>query len=311
MKKWVPICVALALAAGVQAELVQNYDFTGSTESPWSHAGYVAWSGSWVDLTDNYGRTTGWGDGVSWSNSYFMQDLSATFQSNTVYSMTVEWRDPTGQGTAAQLVLYETTGYADVATSLTSIPPANVWVTDTLVFDTASDPTLVGKGIGVAVRNQHTGGGWMDLNYVSLVIASAATDPDPENGTTVDPVVTVQLSWAYPPAGTYTSQVYLGTPNIGSATLLPDADDTDTVVDVSLSASSNYQWPVDITDTGTGQTITGEVWSFQTVSSPSDSEVTINPDVTHQTFEGFGVGTMDQFIPYWYTVWSSCLSAMI
>jgi O-glycosyl hydrolase len=47
------------------------------------------------------------------------------------------------------------------------------------------------------------------------------------------------------------------------------------------------------------------VWSFQTTSASSDSDVTIDPEVTHQTFEGFGVGTMDQFIPYWYTVWSS------
>jgi hypothetical protein len=305
MKNWVYALIVLISVAGVQAELVQNYDFTGSTDSPWAHNGYTAWGGSWVDLTDDYGRTTGWGDGSSWSNSYFMQDLSATFQANTVYTMTVQWRDSTGQGTNAQLVLYETSAYADVASVFTGIPAANVWVTNTLVFDTASDPSIVGKNIGVAVRNHSLTGGWMDLNYVSLDIAADAGDPSPADGSTVDPVVTDQLSWTYPPTGTYTSEVYLGTPNIGSAVLLPDADDTDTVVDVSLSASSNYQWRVDITDTGTGQTITGEVWSFQTVSSPSDSEVTINPDVTHQTFEGFGVGTMDQFIPYWYTVWSS------
>jgi galactan endo-1,6-beta-galactosidase len=47
------------------------------------------------------------------------------------------------------------------------------------------------------------------------------------------------------------------------------------------------------------------VWSFQTDSAPTASDVAIDPDVKHQTFEGFGVGTMDQFIPYWYNVWSS------
>ena len=35
------------------------------------------------------------------------------------------------------------------------------------------------------------------------------------------------------------------------------------------------------------------------------NDVTIQPQVRHQTFEGFGAGTMDQFVPYWYTVWPS------
>jgi O-glycosyl hydrolase len=35
------------------------------------------------------------------------------------------------------------------------------------------------------------------------------------------------------------------------------------------------------------------------------NDVTIDPEVRYQKFEGFGQGGMDQFIPYWYNVWSS------
>ena len=253
MKKWVHISIILALVASVQAELVQNYDFTGSTENPWSHTGYVAWGGSWVDLTDNYFRGAGWGSD-SWTNNAVWQDTGATFAANTVYIMTAEWRDGSTDLNNVQLVIFDATTSADVKKATTG-PPGSGWNVDTLILDTASYPSIIGHNIGVAVRNASSVGSWMDVNYISLVVAGGAYLPVPDDGASVDPVVTSQLSWTYPPVpvGNQTSKVYLGTPNIGSATLLPDGDDTDNAVAISsLAPSTIYEWRVDVVDSGAG-----------------------------------------------------------
>lgn len=166
------MCLVALAAPAVTAELVQNYDFSGADESPWLHAGY--W-GSWVDLADDYYRGAGWGDGISWTNNYVYQDTGAVFQANTVYTMEIEWRDGTGAAAGSfnnvQLVLNETTGWTDVAAILSGPNVGGLtWQKATLVFDTATNPSVVGRGIGVGVRNMDlVVGAWMDVNYVSLV----------------------------------------------------------------------------------------------------------------------------------------------
>ena len=178
MKKLVMMCLVVSLVSVASAELVQNSDFSGVDETPWLHVGY--W-GSWVDLVDDYYRGAGYGDGISWSNNYVYQDTGATFQANTVYTMTIEWRDGLGSvaGTLdnVQLALSETTGWSDVATSLSGPNIGGLtWQPATLVFDTATDPSVVGKGISVGVRNMDiVGGAWMDVNSVSLTVPEPAT----------------------------------------------------------------------------------------------------------------------------------------
>ncbi|MFZ9012238.1 MAG: PEP-CTERM sorting domain-containing protein [Anaerohalosphaeraceae bacterium] len=184
MKKVLIVCLVVSLVSVASAELVQNYDFSGADETPWLHSGYAGWGGSWVDLTDDYFRGAGWGDGISWSNNYVYQDTGAVFAADTVYTMTIEWRDGVGSAAGAfdnvQLALGETTGWSDVAVSLSGPNVGGLtWQTASLVFDTATDPSLVGKGISVGVRNMDlVGGAWMDVNYVSLT-----PDPIPEPAT--------------------------------------------------------------------------------------------------------------------------------
>ncbi|MHC5116268.1 MAG: PEP-CTERM sorting domain-containing protein [Planctomycetota bacterium] len=180
MKKLVMMCLVVSLVSVASAELVQNYDFSGVDETPWGHAGYAGWGGSWVDLTDDYFRGSGWGDGISWSNNYVFQETGSTFAANTVYTMEIEWRDPLGAPgnlDNVQLAISETTGWTDVATSLSGPNiGTNVWQTATLVFDTATNPGIVGSGISVGVRNMDiAGGAWMDVNSVSLTIPEPAT----------------------------------------------------------------------------------------------------------------------------------------
>ena len=177
------MCLVVSLVSVASAELVQNSDFSGVDETPWGHAGYAGWGGSWVDLTDDYFRGAGWSDGVAWANNYVYQDTGATFAADTVYTLEIEWRE--GAGAAAgsldnvQLSLAETTGWTDVATSLSG-PNAGglVWQTSTLVFDTASNPGIVGSGISVGARNFDLSGAWMDVNYMTLT-----PDPIPEPAT--------------------------------------------------------------------------------------------------------------------------------
>jgi hypothetical protein len=175
MKKALIVCLAVLVAPAALANLVQNHDFSGADETPWLHAGYGPWGGSWVDLTDDYFRGVGWGDGIEWSNNYVYQDTGATFAPNTVYTLEIEWRDGTGAAAATfdnvQLVLSETTGWTDVATSLSGPNVGGlVWQPATLVFDTATNPGIVGSGISVGVRNMDiAGGAWMDVNSMSLI----------------------------------------------------------------------------------------------------------------------------------------------
>jgi hypothetical protein len=181
MKKLVMMCLVVSLVSVASAELVQNSDFSGADETPWLHTGYVPWGGSWVDLADDYFRGAGWGNpdaygpGLGWSNNFVYQDTGATFAANTVYTMEIEWRGGGSEAVGAfdnvQLALSETTGWTDVATSLSGANTGVLtWQTATLVFDTASNPGVVGSGIGVGVRNMDlVGGAWMDVNSVSLV----------------------------------------------------------------------------------------------------------------------------------------------
>jgi hypothetical protein len=178
MKKLVMMCLVVSLVSVASAELVQNHDFSGVDETPWAHMGYAGWGGSWVDLTEDYFRTGGWGDGISYSNSALWQDTGAFFQPNTVYTLEVEWRD--GVGSAAgtfdniQLVLIQIDGaelWTDAATSLSGPNVGGLtWQTSTLVLDTAVTTSVVGDRIGVGARNMDlVGGAWMDINSVSLV----------------------------------------------------------------------------------------------------------------------------------------------
>ena len=190
MKKLVMMCLVVSLVSVASAELVQNHDFSGADETPWLHAGYAAWGGSWVDLADDYFRGAGWGNpdaygpGLGWSNNYVYQDTGATFAADTVYTLEIEWRDGVGSAAGAfdnvQLALTETTGWTDVATSLSGPNVGGlVWQTATLVFDTATNPGIVGSGISVGVRNMDlVGGAWMDVNYMTLT-----PDPIPEPAT--------------------------------------------------------------------------------------------------------------------------------
>ena len=155
-------------------ELVQNYDFSGDDASPWSHTGYAAWGGSWVDLTDDYFRGVGWGNGVDWSNNSIWQNTGAQFAADTVYTMTVEWRAPQqapGEVDNIQLVIGDAGTWTDLKTVLSGPNIAtNEWQTATLTFDTAANPGAVGLDIYVGVRNMDiVSGAWMDINSISLV----------------------------------------------------------------------------------------------------------------------------------------------
>ncbi len=100
-----------------------------------------------------------------------------------------------------------------------------------------------------------------------------ATNPVPAINTSQSTTL-AQLSWTNPPAvGTLTCDVWIGTgdPNdpVGSGdgfTLIADdtTGNTASLSGYTLAVNTTYNWVVNVTDSGTGETTQGYVWSFNT-----------------------------------------------
>lgn len=185
MKKILLALILASLMPMAFGELVQNHDFTGVDETPWSHSGYAGWGGSWVDLDDDYFRGCGWGDlATEWTNNAVWQDTGEVFLSNAIYLMEVEWGD--GQASATltdvQIALFDATTGLDIATTSTGPPAAGLtWYTNTVIVDTSMHPEVVGNNIGVGARNMSTVGSWFDVNYISVTVDPQAFGPIPAN----------------------------------------------------------------------------------------------------------------------------------
>jgi pimeloyl-ACP methyl ester carboxylesterase len=123
-----------------------------------------------------------------------------------------------------------------------------------------------------------------DTLSISVPAGAIATQPAPKDGATgLRACEITQLSWTNPepnqPGDTITSTVFLGSePNacLGyefwadyDMVQLPDDDNTDNVVAVSLEDDKTYYWRVDCSDPSAGVT-QGMLWSFDTIWSLPD-----------------------------------------
>lgn len=199
----------LAAAPRAYAELVNNWDC--DSYAGWSQNGW----GTYYSYTDGAGDSIfswGW-----WSDQAIWQNTTATFEADTVYTMTVVARKGDADDVGVQLELIDVTdGWALLASqawdfALTTYGDNAPWELFQLSLDTTLNPGIVGHEIGVAVRNQNGGGsGWIHVDSVSLV-------PDGVAGTmlVVDPAASQQrldywgtsLSWWANGIGDWTNAV--------------------------------------------------------------------------------------------------------
>ena len=175
MKKLLVVVLVASLVPAVFGELAQNSDFSAGLDS-WSTWSSYTWSVPFAtnDGVDDLVRMCGWGyNNASWGCTAVWQDTGATFQADTEYTLTVEWRDPCDGGLDVETVglsLSNASTWADVAADVDGPAAAeDVWTTASLTFNTASDPCLVGEPIGVGFRTTSGTLAWVDINSISLV----------------------------------------------------------------------------------------------------------------------------------------------
>ena len=172
IKKFVALVLVSVMTSVAGANLIQNGDFDDG-QTGWGHQS--AWGNHYyTDGPDTITAMGGWGNGVDWTNTSIWQNTGAVFQANTVYTMDVVWRDPSSSSKLdnIQLVLQDTTSggsWVDVAIDTVSSPLQDTWIQSTLTFDTASNPAVVGQGIGVSVRLSSPTGGWLHVDSVTLI----------------------------------------------------------------------------------------------------------------------------------------------
>ena len=102
--------------------------------SAWGH-------GAYVDAGDTVTYMGGWGNDADWSNSSLWQESAYTFESNTVYTLTVIWRNSTSLTEALAdsitIRLYDTSSSTNWVT-VSSVVDVNYadrdWTTTVLVF---------------------------------------------------------------------------------------------------------------------------------------------------------------------------------
>ncbi len=193
MKKIViPMMLVLLSSFMVAAtEVVQNPEFDDgdlnwSAESQWGGPSF------YTDGTDTIVAIGGWGNDVDWWNASVWQNTGATFESDTVYTMNVAWRDSEDKMDTIGLAIQDVTSdWTDVASAIISIPPAqgSEWVVSTLILDTTSNPSVVGNTIGVSVRLTSGTGAWFHIDSISLLKQSNTIQYGaPDNGATLIPV---------------------------------------------------------------------------------------------------------------------------
>ena len=182
MKKILVALVVLSLVSVASAELVLNsgMDSVGQTDMTYGASGvaldwnYANTWGGWF-AGDGTLRMAGWGTGdtiPSWGSAALWQDTGATYAADTVYTMSVRWMDALNANYVSLQLSDATNGFApitDVAFTTANEGGSGVWIVSTITLDTALNPGIVGNNIGVGFQDTSTIGGWVDVDYISVV----------------------------------------------------------------------------------------------------------------------------------------------
>ncbi len=121
----------------------------------------------------------------------------------------------------------------------------------------------------------------VSVSAVPDAVPAGASQPVPHHSATgLKACMVAQLSWTKPdpwqPGDTVTCSVFLGT-QPDALVELPDDDNTDSRVAVSLEDGMTWYWRVDCDDPVTGL-VQGAVWSFDTIWSLPDLAADLDAD---------------------------------
>jgi hypothetical protein len=172
------LIAGLAMASVASAGLLQNEEFNQGSDN-W---GYASEWGSvfYTDGPDAVTSMGGWGNNLDWSNASLWQESDSTFQADTVYTLSATWREAPGEATVDNIRLSIQDVTADgsiVSSALYTTALGTRWNTSTLLFDTASNPSVVGHSMGVRFELTSGSGTWIHLNRITLTDASSSSAP--------------------------------------------------------------------------------------------------------------------------------------
>jgi hypothetical protein len=199
MKRFVVILMLLLAVPTAFGEIVLNSGMNSVDQQDMVYGGsevLLNWSyaNTWGGWFDGAGvvRFSGSGNGPStipsWGSAALWQDTGATYQANTVYTMTVRWMDVGGTDSIA-IQLIDATTWADL-TDVISLTADNggpgVWIETVSTVDTALTPDIVGHNIGVGFRLTDPEGSWVEVDNISIVPGTGGgidinVDVDPTN----------------------------------------------------------------------------------------------------------------------------------
>jgi hypothetical protein len=163
--------IAVSVMASVaSAGLLQNEEFNDGGDN-WDASG--EWSGPsfYADGPDTIASIGGWGNNVDFSNASIRQESVSTFQADTIYTLSVTWREAPGEATVENFRLSiqdVTAGGTIVSSALYTTALGANWNTSTLIFDTASNPSVVGHAIGVRFALTSGSETWVHLDSITL-----------------------------------------------------------------------------------------------------------------------------------------------
>jgi hypothetical protein len=166
------------MASAASAGLLRNVDFNQGSNH-WSYAS--EWGNVfYTDGPDTITSMGGWGNNLDWSNTSIWQESDSAFQADTVYTLSVTWREAPGEAAIDNVRLSiqdVTAGGTIVSSALHTTGMGAGWNTSTLIFDTASNPSVVGHTIGVRFDLTSGSGTWVHLDRITLTDDASVTTP--------------------------------------------------------------------------------------------------------------------------------------
>jgi hypothetical protein len=209
MKTLVYLLAASLMTSVAFANLLQNEEFDNG-QAGWSvSSGYDEYF--YTDGPDTIASMGGWGNDVDWSNTSLWQASAFSFVADTVYTLTVTWRNAPGETPTdnVRLVLYEIdngTNWTVVADGIYTTALGTNWNTSNLILDTATSTSVVGKTIGVSFDLTSGTGTWVHVDRISLSpdALPPAISQEPVNQTVY---TNVTATFSVTPVGTPTPTV--------------------------------------------------------------------------------------------------------
>ncbi len=277
-------------ASGI--ELIKNGSFehnfkTDGNVAAWPKADFWTFWGTGSSGVENTGfdssaQEGAWRAWVSDGGTGLTQVADYTVKAGDIFTLSFYVNaKAVGRGYEAQLFYLDGTKEIDIpgwTLAVTADADHSTWEHDSAEWIAQPGQSYIGKTIGVRLRGLVA---WQGLDSVSLTVTTTGVILiAPPDGASMMPLDTI-LQWQV--LNDWNCNVYFGTSPDGAANPQVISDQLATEYDTgTLQPGTHYYWQVDAIDPQTSEVVSGDVWSFITMSDAPDIKYQTNwpPDVT-------------------------------